>query len=77
MFSELQDLKQGNKWLNIPEKFFLVHARCDMDESEDVASHRSCHVLRLDIWHLLAFQNFAIVDEVVKYAVKAQEVVSH
>ena len=59
------------------ENFPIVQARCDMDEPEDVAAHRSFHVLCLDIWHLLAFQNFEIFDEVVKYAVKAQEVVSH
>lgn len=49
------------------EEFNLAQGRCDLDESEDITG------LKLDIRHLLALQNFDIVDEVVQQAIKAEE----
>lgn len=56
LVSKLQELKQGNK--SVVE---VVQAMCDLDESEDVPTCSHYYVLRLDIRHLLAFQNFEMM----------------
>lgn len=55
-------LEVGQQVLDYIELFYLVQARCGLDKWEEVAAYRQCHGLRLDIQHLLAFQNFYAVD---------------
>lgn len=43
----------------------------ELEESKDVVTTRHCHGLRLDIRHLLEFQNFDTIDEVEPHALKS------
>lgn len=75
LFSTLSDLKQGNKSVvQYTEQFNLVQARCDLDELEDIVALQYSHGLKLDIWHVLAFEHFDIVAEVVQHAIKVEEI---
>lgn len=47
-----------------------------LGQVKDVADCRYHYGLRLDI-HLLAFQNFETVDEVVQHALKAEKITVH
>lgn len=48
-----------------------------MDKPEDVVTCRFYHGLRLAIIYLLTSHNFETVDEVVQYALKAEEIANY
>lgn len=53
--------------------FSLVQGRCDLN-NEKMLQFIGIISLRLDMRHLLAFQNFETVDEVVQRALKVKEI---
>lgn len=67
--------KATSQWLSIGGIFPIAHKVC-LGQVKDVADCRYHYGLRLDI-HLLAFQNFGTVDEVVQHALKAEKITVH
>lgn len=59
------------------EEFMTMQVRCGLDEDEDVLVDRYFNLLSLDIQDILAFKHFDNVDEIIQYAIKAEEIANH
>lgn len=59
------------------EEFMTMQSHCALYEADDVLVDRYFLGLRIDMQHFLAFRNFDNVDEIIKHAIKAEDIANY
>lgn len=54
-----------------------MQARCDINETKEASINGYFHGLRIDIQHIIAFQHFDSINEVIQHAIQAEEIANY